>query len=193
VLIRATPATMSTTILATLALAMMVSAQPTAPWRATYQSTADAFAKSAASDPLFDDVDGPERTVAFYVGLAWFESTLKPDAVGDKGHSVCLFQINDSNFEGLGVTRDTLLNGVRDGERVVRTPQEVCTGAANRMIRRSFHVCRARPLDERLGWYAAGGPDCDRGLTQSRHRVRKSQWLFANVKLPGADFLAVDP
>lgn len=173
-------ARMSTTPLAALALAMMLRAQPSAPWADTYPSTAKAVAEAAHASPVFAGGDGEQRTVALLVSMAWFESTFNPAAVGDNGRSVCLFQIHETNWKWLGVTREALQD--------VR----VCARTAVRMVHQSFRVCRARPLEERLGWYAAGGPDCTRGLSPSRHRVRKALWLFAHVT-SGADFLAHDP
>jgi hypothetical protein len=178
------------TALVSWILTMMLGLEPNTPWRSTYESTADAIATSSIEAPLFSGTAGAAKTASLLVSVAWFEGTFKPDAEGDcvdaTGHrvekvpgrlgcptgttpkSLCVFQINTSNFAGLGVTTQELQTDVR-----------VCTKSANRMLHRSFQICHARPLEDRLGWYAAGGPDCSRGLTESRHRVRKATWLFA--------------
>ncbi len=192
---------MSTTLvaLAALALAMMTSAQPSAPWRDTYPTTAAACATSAHERPLFAGVDGEQKSVALLVSVAWFESTFNPRAEGDgnclvrdaptgrcvkrgPAHSFCLGQIGDSNFAALNVTREELLDDVN-----------ACVGAMNTMLRQSLQICRERPEEDRLGWYAAGGDGCSRGLIVSGHRVRKAKWLFSNVRTPAHQFFASEP
>jgi len=112
--------------------------------------------------PLYDGAEGRDRTAALLVSLAWFESTFKPGAVGDKGASHGLFQV-----QGHGDLTD-----IREATR-----------AALEMLRASFRICSAagRPPSELLGWYGAGGNGCDRGLRESRHRFHKAQWLFLHV------------
>lgn len=160
-------------------LAMMIATQPEAPWRATYEATAEAIVAEASSRPLPFPKDAEERTAALLVSTAWFESTFKPDAEGDhdklpdgrKGtpRSFCLFQIGSSNFAALGVTREQILTDV-----------PTCVRAAGAMMRVSFSVCRGRPAEELLGHYASGGASCA-GVRESRHRWRKGAWLFAHV------------
>lgn len=161
---------MSHTTLAAWVLFAMSSIQPKAPWIDTYPKTADAIAKVSIDEPLFDGDDGPRRTAALFVSVAWFESTFNPKAEGDKGQSVCLFQIGVSNLKALGTTRQEILEDV-----------EVCTRAARRMMKISFNVCRRRPFEEWLGHYASGGNTCG-GLKESRHRVEKAKWIFAHFK-----------
>jgi hypothetical protein len=193
---------MSTTIaLAALALAMMNSAQPSAPWKDTYPRTSEAFAKSAHEHPLFNGDRGEEQTVALFVSVAWFESSFNPKAEGDhdclkrasdtnrclvfdksKPRSFGLGQIGESNFKTLGVTKELLLED-----------PDVQVGAMNTMLRQSLYICRAEPEDFRVAWYAVGGEGCAQGHVVSRHRVLKAKWLFANVRPKDADFLAVDP
>lgn len=171
---------MATKALIAWVLAAMTQAQPPAktPWADTYATTAEALATVAEEEPLFDGKDGARRTASWFVSVAWFESTFKPDAVGDKGQSVCLFQIGVSNLKGLGVTKNELLTDVA-----------ACTRAARRMMKASIGVCSKRPLEDWLGQYAAGGDSCGgpegQGLRESRHRVRKAIWLFSNI--PFAD------
>jgi hypothetical protein len=153
-------------------LTLMIALQPHAPWLSTYPETADAIARASIAEPLFAGKDGPARTAALLVAIGWFESRFQADAVGDHGRSVCLVQIGESNFKALGVTRETMLTSVA-----------TCIHAGITMIRESMAACKARPLDERLGHYAAGGNGCSNegGLTASRHRMLLAKRLFASV------------
>ncbi len=152
-------------------LSLMLVLQPQAPWRATYEATAAAIAATVQrEEPLFAGEQGRERTAALLVSLAWFESRFDAHALGDHGRSHGLYQIQEH------------------GE--LADPADA-TRAALGMLRESFRVCRARPLEERLGWYAAGGPDCSRGLRESRHRVARAMWLFRTHPPIAVDSLAM--
>ncbi len=204
--------------LALWALAAMNQLEPNTPYKDTYVHTADVFARSALSSPLFAGEDGPKKTVALYLGVSWFESRFDPKAKGDgtclewksscsddtkddpryanvctktcvkRGppNSFCLGQVNRSNFKGLGVTEETLLEGEKNAEGTLttRTGTEVCVDAMNRMMKRSMQVCATEPLENRLGWYAAGGEKCTRGFRESAHRMNKAHWLFWNIPTP---------
>ncbi len=142
----------------------MLALQPASPWRATYETTANAIAETVArEEPLFAGDLGRERTAALLVALAWHESTFRPDAVGDHGRSRGLFQV-----QGRGALSD---------------PQDAVKAALG-MLRASFDACRARPLKERAAWYASGS--CDRGLRESRHRMQLAEWIFRKFPPPGA-------
>jgi hypothetical protein len=130
------------------------------------------------------------KTGALYVSTSWFESRHNPKAEGDgtclewsesadkagkarclrrgPAHSFCLGQINDSNFPGLGITKEAILGDVR-----------VCVKAMNTLMRKSLKVCAAEPIEFGLSWYAAGGDGC-RPNKESQHRVNKAKWLFSN-------------
>lgn len=176
-------------------LALMLKAEPSAassPWRATYEATADAFARAASARPLFDGPRGAEKTAALLVSTAWFESGFRQDAEGDfvRGAptSFCALQVNASNFRALGVTREALTRDELDAEgRVARRAIDVCADAGLRMMRVSFGVCRGKPLERRMDHYARGGDGClppphDEGT----HRVKKALWLFERVPAPAA-------
>lgn len=138
-------------------LTIMVALQPNAPWKDSYEKTAIGIYEGAQLQPIFSGEYGLQRTIALDLSLAWFESRFNPAALGDKGKSWGLYQ-----FQGQGKPEDVKSQTV----------------IANRMILQSFKVCKAKALDERLGWYAAGGNDCERGLRESRHRMGKAQWIF---------------
>lgn len=201
-------------VLTAWVLLLLTKLEPNAPWKDTYPATAAAFAESAVAHPLFSGEEGPRKTAALYVGVSWYESTFNPKAEGDhrclewapavagarpkcrkKGEptSFCLGQINSSNFAALRVSRESLINGEPDEEgRPGRSGVEVCVSAMNTMLRQSMRNCAHRPLEERLGQYAAGGDGCSTlGFEKSRHRVTKALWLFSHVPL-SAELASLD-
>jgi hypothetical protein len=152
--------------LATWILGLLVVLQPNAPWKATYEQTAKAIAQVVEEEPpLFEGDMGKYKSAALMSSLAWFESTLNPSATGDHGVSHGLFQV-----QGHGDLRDPL-----DAAR-----------ASYAMVRQSFRICKARPIEERLAWYAAGGYDCtvqsEDAVKKSRNRVLRGMWLFRKYK-----------
>lgn len=175
-------------------LAMLIDAEKNAtasPYWHFYDDTADAISIVATLMPLFPGADGPLRTAAVLASVQWFESNGNVAALGDclrkddKGRclidkatgenigdpqSFGLYQIGQSNFYSLGVTRDDMT-----------TSTVSQTFAAREMMRRSFVVCRGRAEDDLLGNYASGGSTCG-GLEKSGHRMRKAKWLFDRSK-----------
>ncbi len=143
-------------------LSLMLLLQPTAPWSGTYAATATAIDQVVHEQPsLFtDDLEGLQKTAAVLVSLAWFESTFKPNAVGGGGRFRGLYQTG-----GHGDLADPV----------------VATRVALALVRESFELCRARPLEERLAYYAAGGASCrdvpPDALARSRYRILKAMWL----------------
>ena len=151
-------------------LSLMVALQPEAPWKSTYEATAAAIDKVVQEEePLFPDSDplAREKTAALLVSLAWYESNFKPDAVGGHGRVRGLYQI-----AGHGTLSDPLR----------------ATRVAIEMMRASFQLCGARPLEDRLAFYVGGGASC-RGaspasLGKSRVRVAKALWLVRHMPPP---------
>jgi len=157
-------------------LGLMTSMQPHAPWEASYPATAGAIARVVGDEvPLFEGSDGRARTAALMVSVAWFESAFQPGAVGDCGHAGPCKKGETGQSHGLFQVQ---------GQGELKDPMDAARAALG-MLRASMRVCRARPLEERLGWYAAGGNDCDRGLRESRHRVLRAMWLFKRYPPPG--------
>jgi hypothetical protein len=172
------------------AVAAMTAIQPVAvtPWADTYEASATTIVKVAEEMPVWPGADSTQRTVATLISLGWFEGRLKQDAKGDclnktkdgkqcdpvnpQFQSFCMFQIGKSNFKGLDVTEERILADF-----------ELCTRTAVRMIMLSKNVCKGRPDTELLGNYASGKGVCG-GLTESKHRMTKAKWVFANVKTP---------
>lgn len=151
-------------------LVLMVALQPEAPWIATYTGTARAIAEAAEREPIFDGDDGPERTAALLVALAWFESRFQADAIGDASQSFGLYQISRVHAPALELVE----------------PIDATTHAL-RLLRQSMAICAKRPMVERLGWYAAGGPGCDHAHDKSRHRMQLAQRLLREHPPDAAD------
>lgn len=151
---------------------LITALEPSAPWRGTYERTAEAIARVAESEPLFeDDKDGrdkaEERTAALLVSVAWYESRLRPDARSKNGKWLCLFQIDKRHLD--------------DPQKALTDP-EVCTRVAVGMLRQSMKVCRARPANERLAFFMSG--TCDRGLAESRYRMFLGSKLLRDHPVP---------
>jgi hypothetical protein len=147
-------------------LTMMVALQGAAPWLDTYPTTARAIDRAAHAFPVYEGEDGPARTAAELVAIAWYESRFNPRAVAEDGSgTVCLGQID---VRGLGVAAEALLESVND-----------CVEAMLARIRESHRVCalRGRERVERLGQYTGGGGACDRGLRAARARAKLADWL----------------
>lgn len=178
---------------ASLVLEMMLAAEShpeRSPWRSTYPATAAAIAAAANANPLFKGPRGPEETAAEIVSVAWFESHFEQRASGDREclerdakkectkrgepRSWCAMQVHDSNFAGMKVTRDELLDDIGK-----------CVSTGLRLMHESYRTCAGRPHEERLNQYATGGPLCVTPLhDEGGHRVRKGVWLLKNTKRP---------
>ncbi len=144
---------------------MMMALEPSAPWRPTYERTADAIVKVVDAEPLFEG--DPSRSAALLVSVAWHESRLKPDAVSKNGLWLCLYQVDKRHLA--------------DPKKALEDP-EVCTRAAMKILRASLKACAARPVDERLAFFMSG--KCDRGLPESRYRMFMAKKLLEKHPLP---------
>jgi len=130
-----------------------------------------------AAPPLFKGDEDRKRTSALLVAIAFRESSLRADAVGDhrggKPTSFCAFQINlpwgAKTAEGW------------TGEDLIADPAK-CVSAAMTMLRISMQVCPASPL----AWYAAGPAGCasERAGRISRDRMAIAARLVRDVRVP---------
>ena len=134
-------------------VSLLVALEPSAPWRPTFEKTAEAIARVAESEPLWSD-RGEERTAALLVAVAWYESRLKPTAKSKDGQFVCLYQVDRRHLS--------------DPQKAIDDP-EVCTRAAIKILRASLDKCAARPLEDRLAQFMSG--TCDQGINDSRYRM----------------------
>lgn len=137
-----------------------------------------------AAPPLFKGDEDRRRTSALLVAVAFRESSLRADAVGDhrggKPTSFCAFQINlpwgAKTAEGW------------TGEDLLADPAK-CVAAAMAMMRTSMRVCPSSPL----AWYAAGPTGCEseRAARISRDRMAIAARLVRDVRVPLVEAPAV--
>ena len=150
----------------TTASFVLAAAQLLAPGRDhTVLATAIATRVDAEA-PLFQADTDKRKTAAWLVAVAFRESSLRLDAVGDHGHSVCAFQIYG-------------------GAQALLTDADRCVSVAFYMLRTSMRYCPAFPL----AWYAAGGDAakaCASPQAQrlSRDRSALASRLVRDVKVP---------
>lgn len=147
---------------------LMAALEPSAPWRGTYEKTAEAIARVAESEPLFEE-KGEERTASLLVSLAWYESRFKANAKSSNGQWYCLYQIDKRHLA--------------DPEKALQDP-EVCSRAAVKILRTSLKACEKHPLDERLAVFMSGA--CDRGVADSKYRMFLAGKLLREHPLPAA-------
>jgi len=154
-----------------------------------HESLASAIASRAEAEaPLFKGDDDRHRTSALLVAIAFRESSLRADAVGDnvggKPTSFCAFQVHlpwgAKTAEGW------------TGADLVEDPQK-CVTAAMRLLRESLRACPSSPI----AWYAAGPSGCESARAQriSRDRLAIAQRLVRDVRVPvaHAPVLSVSP
>lgn len=134
--------------LAKLVLLWMLSLVPSSPWIDSYEETAQA---------IDDACEGDVRCGAVLTAIAYHESRFNPEAVGDRGQSVGVWQLSRSWRPEPGVDRHARL--------------------ARGLVSRSFRICAARPMEERLGWFAAGRDGCGRPAS-SRIRMNLAKRLL---------------
>lgn len=127
-------------------------------WAETYSATAAAFAEIATRSTLFQGEDGAKKTAALFVAWSYNESRFDPKAIGDKGTSFGLFQIKRSTAPTAS------LEELTDSFHSTRIARD--------LMLQSFRICKDFPLEERGGWYAAGGEGCkEAGRKKSRVRI----------------------
>ena len=132
---------------------LMVALEPSAPWRGTFEKSAEAIARVAESEPLWAD-HGEERTAALLVAIAWYESRLKANAKSRDGQFLCLYQVDKRHLA--------------DPQKALDDP-EVCTRAAIKIVRASLDKCEKHPFEDRLAQFMSG--TCDKGVNDSRYRM----------------------
>jgi len=126
-----------------------------------------------AEAPLFRGDEDKHRTAAFLVAIAFRESSLHADAVGDfrngKPTSFCAFQVH---------TWDGKTTEGWTGRDLAEDPDK-CVTVAMRMLRQSMKMCPEHPL----AFYAEGPKGCSsvRGQRISRDRLAVAQHLVRVV------------
>lgn len=143
-------------------LSLLLSLVHHTPWSDRLPEMADAIATVSEEAPLWPGEEGPRRTAAVLVALAFAESRFDPDAIGDHGQSHGAFQISLAHAPK-GELHDPL----------------TAARHARRLLAQSFRICADRPLGERMAWYAAGGPSCSpKGYAASRYRMSMAAKLL---------------
>lgn len=148
------------TQLARLVLVWMVALQDpnswgvTPDWAASYPATAQEIADTAEARPL----DGSADLMARVLTVQAFR---------------------ESRFHGIPCTaRWDCDHGASVGKwQTWRGWGPPTAETAAKLVQRSWSVCRHRPKEERLGWYARGGTGCDERLELSRSRMREVEKL----------------
>lgn len=132
-------------------------------------------ARVEAEAPLFKNDEDRHKTSALLVAIAFRESSLRANAVGDfsrgKPTSFCAFQVNLPGTKTKeGWTGDDLLED-----------PDKCVTVAMRFVRDSMRVCPEHPI----AWYAAGPKGCTNAHAQriSRDRVAIAQRLVREVRV----------
>ena len=150
-----------------------------------HDALAEAIATRAEAEaPLFKGDEDRRKTSALLVAIAFRESSLRADAVGDhvagKPTSFCAFQLH-LPFDHKTAEGWTAAELVEDPTK--------CVTAAMRMLRESMRMCPAHPL----AFYAAGPIGCENARAQriSRDRMAIAQQLLRRVPVidepaPGA-------
>jgi len=145
-----------------------------------HDQLAEAIATRAEAEaPLFKGDDDRRKTSALLVAIAFRESSLQANAVGDhvagKPTSFCAFQIHlpfgAKTAEGWS------------GSDLAEDPEK-CVTIAMRMLRQSMQMCAAHPL----AFYASGPSGCENVRAQriSRDRLAIAQRLLRDVRVPVA-------
>lgn len=120
----------------------------------------------------------PARELATVLAVLFVtEGQADPKAVGQDhfGKSYGGWQVHETTFRYVR-ERDGDLAGVPD----VLFREDVYVGAevAADLIVESYRVCSARPKEEKLAWYASGGPGCavPAGLAAAHYRWALVEW-----------------
>jgi hypothetical protein len=166
--------------MSTLLTWVLAASSTLAPGRA-HDALAEAIvARVEAEAPLFSGDEDRKKTAGLLVAMAFRESSLRANAVGDKvagkPTSFCAFQIHlpwgQKTAEGWS------------GDELLEDPQK-CVATAMHMIRISMRVCHEHPL----AWYAEGPQGCTsaRGQRISKDRLSIGKWLVRTVQSPRDD------
>lgn len=131
---------------------------------ADHSELGGAIARRVDAEPsLFREDSDKRKTASVLVAVAYRESSLRLDVVGDKGTSFCGFQIHRSS----------------GGTRAMLTDADLCVGRAFEILRTSVRVCREHPV----AFYAEGPRGCTSPRAQriSRDRMAIAMRLRARV------------
>jgi hypothetical protein len=145
----------------TLLFAVWLWCATLAPTRSHIEMATAITAAALEAPPLFRDDPERIRTAALMVAVAFRESSLRNDAIGDHGRALCAFQLWDT-------------------PRSVLTDPEQCARIALARLRESIHACGA---GNELGIYAAGPRGC---VSEHAKRISADRMHIAKKLAKGA-------
>ena len=149
-------------------LLLMIGLQPSAPWRDTYATTANAIARAAEAEPLFAGEDGPARTAALLVSVAWFEGRYDPNAHNAKDPGGGSFGMFQSSRKPIASVDDQVKHALA-------------------ALRVSFRECASRRSQDWVALYASGSCTNVGGQLASRRRMGLAQRIFHDHPPPSRD------
>lgn len=135
-----------------------------------FPEIATAISTASNHDPLFPHrKEGCAATAAVLVAIAWHESNFRPNAVGDNGESLGLYQIQPPTAK-------------IDG-KLLLIPRNASYVAID-LVRTSFRQCKDKPWEERLSWYISSGYGCHR--SEKIRELSRVRMQTATKALAGA-------
>jgi hypothetical protein len=150
-------------------ISLLIALVPNPPKETDYTAVARAIDAAAHEFPLPGE-DGVVEMATELSVLAWAEGGMRVDAVAQDyaGFSWGLWQIHESNFKRLGISRLDAMNPM------------VAAKAAAKLILESHRICRKEPVANQLAEYAAGLGRCDipEGVQASQVRMGRAQRLL---------------
>ena len=133
----------------------------------------EAIARAAERAGISAEGDGEARELALELAVLFAtEGHFDPRAVGRDqfGKSYGGWQVHETTLR-VYASRDPLLDALSDEE--LRFDVRWSALLAADLVVESRRVCWSHPPEERLAWYASGGPGCSvpEGLEASRRRM----------------------
>ncbi len=163
--------------MSTLSAWVMAATSLLAPSREPDRISEAIAARAELEAPLFKGDDDRRKTSALLLAIAFRESSLRSDAVGDhvggRPTSFCAFQIH---LPAGAKTADGW-----KGPELASDPEK-CVAAAMHLLRASMRACPSSPI----AVYASGPAGCDSPRAQriSRDRLAIAQRLLRDVRTP---------
>ena len=127
------------------------------------ESWAPVIATVAEEAPVYPGAQGPKRTAALLVAVAWAESKFDQEAKGDGGKACTAWQVHAGN------RCSTLVSDVTEAAREARE-----------RMRYSLRTCRLRPHHQKLAAYCSGS--CERGGIEAAVRHHLAEGLLKSLK-----------
>lgn len=124
---------------------------------------AQAIARVSLERPAFDGEDGALQTAAWLLAIAWHETDLRHERIGDGGRACTAWQLHA---------------GPLCAE--LRADKTAAARVAREYVRTSLAVCSTNPVAERLAAYTSGS--CSRGLFAARRHHARALKILDGMK-----------